>query len=263
MRNIILVTGPFADGKTKLIGVLQKEFRTRGIPFEQKIISDSPYMLEAVSWDDRETGGLNHMHSENGRPEKHVHESGKALDFDFVVTGYAIQKRMFANFFRDLSRPRFDDKWYFAELAGGVNIHSSDHPAYLNDYSYKMMTQELRSRAYENAWINNLAYVIHPEVLEFSCRIDFNNGRKKHLPTAEEVELGTDSWPLPDIVMKNTGEDDFSFFQEYLVSRGFPQSWIENIPNGGNPEFFGKAMKALERQEIVPPEGQSARKEMR
>jgi hypothetical protein len=100
-------------------------------------------------------------------------------------------------------------------------------------------------------------------VQEFSRRIAFNNLRKGRLPTADEVRLGQESWPLPDIVMHNTGKDDFPVLQEFLVSRGIHPGRIKNEENTGEPEFFKRIIGILEFHGAMKPERASIQKESR
>lgn len=248
-RNIILITGPFADGKTKLIQALQAEFAMRRVPFESKVITDATYLLEAIAWDDQVNRGVNHMHSETGLPVAHSH-NGSAPDYDFVATGRAIQEYMFAHFFDELSVTRPSDRYYFAELAGGRGIHPETHPAVLNDYSYLSMVSQMTMGRYKSAWTRDVAYVIHPHA-PYESRRAWNEDRRLHPPGEVEIAKGFVSWPVPDVVMRNTGIDDFEELQTFLESQGVPPSRIETIENNGGPDFFSGpsrgSMKQLDR----------------
>lgn len=261
MRNILLVTGPFADGKTVLINRLIEEMRSRDISFDPRIITDTTYLLEAIDWDHIENSGRHHMHSENGYPGIHSHEEEKTEPPPFVAASPVIQEYMFRRFFEELSKPS-DYRWQFAELAGGRNIHDATHPASRNDYSYFTMVRKLEAGTYQTGWIGRVAHVIHPEVPDFEQRIKFNNRRKLSVPTSESVKDGSGSMALPDVVMKNTGEDDFPIFQHFLEQRGLYPNHIENIENADTSDFFDRAVHILERHGVFQPEGAPKGKEV-
>jgi hypothetical protein len=261
MRNIIIATGPIADGKTTLIGRLRQEFARRKIPQSLDVISDGAFLLEAIKWDHKHHRGAHHMHEGQSIPVVHDH-SEEPKNYDFVAAGAEIQTFMFKNFFSQLANVRDTPTIVFAELAGGGGEFFPGNPLAANDYSYRHMVDGLTSGVFEKEWIHHLFMVIHPSS-EFSDRVRWNKDRLVHPPSDEDISAGRASWGVPEVVMGNTKHDDFDVFQQYLESHGVHRSRIETITNGGNAEFFGQAMAALERQGIGLPEGQSSRKEIR
>jgi hypothetical protein len=201
------------------------------------------------------------MHDRQEIPVVHDHEK-QQNKYDFVAAGVQIQTFMLTNFFSRLASIRDTPTIVFAELAGGHGDFPDGHPLGANDYSYQRMVDGLMSGAFAKDWINNLLLVIHPES-EFSDRIRWNRDRLLNPPSDEDISAGRASWGVPEVVMWNTKYDDFHVFARFLESQGVHPSCIETIINGGNPEFFDQAMAALERQGIVPPEGQRGRKESR
>ena len=100
-RDIIIVTGCNAVGKTTASNHLRKLATSYNIPYESKIIADSQCLLEAMEKDDREYG-LHHTHDwcetyKNG----HRHDRDQPI-FPFTVTDNLLPDRMRKNFFKKL-----------------------------------------------------------------------------------------------------------------------------------------------------------------
>lgn len=261
MKNIILVTGTISDGKTVLIGRLRQELARLNIPQALSVISDGSYLLEAIKQDHKLNHGRNHMHEGQSLPGAHDHEGG-SNKYDFVSAGKEIQTFMLSMFFDHLASVRDSGPLVFAELAGGRGEFKEGDPLAANDYSYQRMVRGLKSGEFATDWIDHLRMVIHPSS-EFTSRLAWNRDRLEHPPTEEDIRGARASWGVPERVMYNTKYDDFEVFGGFLESRGVARSCIETITNGGNPEFFGKAMVALEREGVVYSEGNLSRKELR
>jgi hypothetical protein len=237
-RNLIVLVGPSATGKTQGINALRKFLDGRDILYEPNSFTDARFILEEIKKDDRETGGQNHYHEWcEGVTTGHTHEHNEP-DFGFTVTGQRIPTGMYRSFLKQLSEQRLQDRLYLAEWSGGVNGHPQDHPAGGVDYSFGRMREEMKAGTYPMEWTQRVLAVIHPWVPSFDKRTHLNNLRMGVNPSPEEVELGVRSWHLPPSAMELFHGDDFETdLRPYLESHGLGGR-IYSVENGGEDELL-------------------------
>ncbi len=261
MKNIILVTGPFAGGKTKLIAYMMADFLERGILFASSIISDSQFLTDVIHQDHREYGGIHHVHEVDARPQKHEYQPDTE-HLTFISASPYMQSEMFRRFFLELSQPRDSGQYVFAELAAGVNRSPAGTPAALNDYSYWNIIESLRKGLFDQTWIERVAAVIHVRS-SYELRRDLNEGRRQIEFHKGDDVTGAKSRPLPESVMQFTKEDDFYYFRTHLHYVHNLGSIIVSVENDGTQNFFERGRLAiLERiNHSGQPEGQRRGKE--
>src|SRR5271169_3039928 len=121
-RDIIIITGCNAVGKTTASNYLRKYAILHHISYENKIVADSQLLFEAMRLDDS-AGGYHHTHDWCVKDsEGHTHNQGEP-EFPFMITDNELPNRMRINFFTQLTvLPKTDDIW-FVEWAGGVNTN--------------------------------------------------------------------------------------------------------------------------------------------
>ncbi len=253
-RNIILVTGPFAGGKTELIVHLKTVFDSRGILFEPTPVSDSQYVVAAVERDHQETGGIHHIHQEGDAPAPHAYDA-PTEPLTFINVSPQMQQWMFENFFEDLSRPRDPGTHVFAELAGGRNATSSELLTARNDYSYESIAHEFRHGTYATGWIERVALIVHIQT-DYTLRDYLNEERRDGAFTLGQDTKGERSRPLPQPVMLFTRDDDFEFMERYLHAEHGLDGRVVTVKNDGTPTFFETATRTvLERLPVNVKEG--------
>ncbi len=229
-RDIIIVTGRNAVGKTTASNYLQKLATLHNIPYESRIIADSQCLFEAIQKDDR-AEGLHHTHDWCKPGEQgHVHDLGQPV-FPFTVTDNELPNRMRKRFFKKLTKLPGTDKFWFVEWAGGVNINS-DSPI---DYSYAQVRCMLEERKLPNRWLKRVKAVIHVTA-ENEVRFALNKQRSVPFSAQPEaIEKGTAFWQKDERVLWFYGEDDFFEIEGLLEKASVTACMIEN--NGSN-RFF-------------------------
>lgn len=242
-RNLIIVPGPFASGKTHTIGKIQDFFFDHNLWYD-KPITDSVYIEEALEADHRYNDGVNHMHEGQKQPEKHKHYPGEP-NLQFSVTGSYIPDWMFTRFFHDLSRDWPKDKLYVVEWGGGVNTNAPEHPASHADYSFTTHVERLRSGVYDTGWLSHVLMVIHPMAPDGAFRAELNDRRKGRDPTRAEIEAGMRSWFIPEAGMNITGHNDFLDVIPTLENMGL-SGRIHVISNDGSNEYDRELRRILD-----------------
>src|SRR5579883_2215577 len=101
MRDLILVVGAFATGKTYTVELLKKFVSEHTIPFEESVLSDGNTILDNVRKDDEE-GGFYHYHEWClGNINGHTHEHGEP-QLPVIVYGNKILDGMYRDLFTNL-----------------------------------------------------------------------------------------------------------------------------------------------------------------
>lgn len=230
-RDTILVAGAFASGKTYILNYLRGEARKRGIPFEQIPLSDSHTILERMLEDDQFTQGRNHYHVWcPGEIHGHSHDREHPT-IPFTLAGNVVAHAMIHDYFEELRDLPYDGQLRFAEWGGGVNTNDCSDPAQKTDLSFQTVGRMLRDGKLPNEGLRRVIAVIHPKTSDL-LRMELNSGR--HLPSQEEIRLGTASWPINATGMKITGDDDFDLIEGLFVHFGCP---IYTAINDGSDRF--------------------------
>src|SRR5438309_360492 len=101
MRDIILMIGPFATGKTYTRQYLQSWANEHNIPYEEELLSDNLTILKNMEKDDAR-GGFYHYHSWClGNTNGHTHSSGKSK-LPFIAYGNEILDGTYKDLFEKM-----------------------------------------------------------------------------------------------------------------------------------------------------------------
>jgi hypothetical protein len=244
MRDIVLVAGTNAAGKTKALHTLARSLRASGVATDPRFIVDGRYLLERVLLDDR-NGGYGHYHdwcvpTHRGAPHGHVHDGRPTIPF--AVDSQNIIDGMLFDFFSELSRLPRDGTIHFAELAAGRNTSRPFQAQSAIDLSFHYIARLLELNALPREWIHRLLAVVHP----------YTDQRLRHevlvsqSPTAvQEVAEGVASPEKLPSTLDVFGRDDFSAFAPLLREEGTYR--IYDVRNDFTPGF-SKEIKAIARQ---------------
>ena len=233
-RDIIIVTGCNAVGKTTASNYLRELASLRNIPHENRIVADSQCLFEAMQSDDR-GGGSHHTHDWCERDSKgHTHHLNQPL-FPFTVTDNELPDIMRLQFFSQLAKlPKSGNLW-FVEWAAGVNTHSLEDPASCIDYSYAKVKSMLQEGSLPDGWLSRVEAVIHLEA-NYYVRLRLNAQRPiPGFAQPEALEQGTAFWLKTEKVLRFYGRDDFIEIEDLLWNAGIP---VRNLNNDGGQAFY-------------------------
>lgn len=230
-RDIIIVTGCNAVGKTTTTNYLRNWAKSFNIPHENNIIADSQSLFEAMQLDDQ-AGGLHHTHNwcEPGT-QGHSHLLDQPI-FPFTVTDNELTDTMRKQFFTKLTALPKTGKLWFAEWAGGVNTNPPDDPTSLIDYSYSKVKGMLQEESLPDSWLKRVKAVIHV-MANIDVRFDLN--QRRPIPSSAQpdaIEAGTAFWQKDERVLRFYGRDDFFEIEDRFQSTSIPIYTLEN--DGGN-----------------------------
>ncbi len=235
-RNIIIIAGQNAVGKTTTFNVLTQEAKQTKIPYEPRPFSDLFFMLNTLKEDDRQ-GGFNHYHECCAQKEGgHNHSNGEA-ELPFTINNNKLIDAMFFDFFTALTISR-TDRFLFIEWTGGRNINLPNEPASRADFSFERIGRMLQEGSLPSAWLERVYAVIHPTA-DNSTRHALNE--RKHTASLEEIATGTVSPIKSSVVLDIFGEDDFFHVESLLQNRGIP---IYPIKNDATPRFYERLREA-------------------
>jgi hypothetical protein len=244
-RNIILITGRSAVGKTTAAKYLRDQCILHNIPCEDKVISDALSLLKALQKDD-DNGGFHHTHewckpSEHGTGHTHLEFSSM---LPFIVTDDILPDNMLSDFFMELKNIPWTDKFYIAELAGGAMSADSESEI---DYSYAKIARILRGQELSEGkklpidWLNHVYLVIHLIATDEN-RLVFNE--KRSVFSSEDVLDGVVSWQTDTKVLEFYQRDDFGEIENILKEHDIH---IYTIKNDGSNSLF------KELEELILP----------
>ena len=239
-RDIIIVTGCNAVGKTSASCYLKERVSSENKLAVSKHVADSQSLLAAMQQDDQ-TGGLHHTHDWCKGDQGHSHRDGEPL-FPFTVLDNTLPDNMRTHFFEKLVSLSAGELW-FVEWAAGVNTNSS--PLSQIDYSYATARKTLEEMDIASSLLKRILAVVHIEA-EMPVRTCLN--RRRSLPTsltAEEIGHGTAFWQKDEVVLQFYGEDDFHNIKGLFKGEGIP---IHTIENDGTPRFFNERLKWVEKE---------------
>jgi hypothetical protein len=229
-KDIIIVTGCNAVGKTTATNYLRNLASSRKIPYENKIIADSQCLLEAMEKDDKKKG-LHHTHDWcKSHSTGHRHDKDHLI-FPFTVIDNGLPDNMRKTFFKKLAKLPQKNTYWFVEWAGGVNIHP-DSPV---NYSYAYVKYMLEKGLLQDKWLKRVKAIIHVTA-EKEIRFTLNKQRKIPFSVRPEaIEEGTAFWQKNEQVLDFYGKDDFSQIEELFLSENIA---VHKIENNGNCSFF-------------------------
>lgn len=232
MRDTILVIAPSAGGKTEVLNILRAHPWLTHIPHVFKPLSDSHTIVTRMYEDDLQNHGRGHYHAWSTKEERwngHTHRNYTVdPDKPFTLTGNDVAHNFVLDFFEGLRQLPKTGELRFAELSGGVNTNDFSEPASKTDLSFGTYARMLRRGQFPKEGLSRVIAVIHTET-DNDVRERLNKGRM--IPSPEEIENGTGSWPLGPEAMKIFGEDDFYELEPLLQEMEIPH--IYTIPNDG------------------------------
>lgn len=241
-RNIILVTGPFATGKTEIIRNLIPAFNLLGYPIGRPI-SDADSLLPAVARDDQR-GGYGHFHPWCEGINGHTHpvEGEQAKLTPFRVTDNKIIQKTITDFWqRILDAPK--DRYYPAELGFGENRSSSPL-----DYSAATMIEGFVNGSLPREAVGRILGVVIPQV-SWKARLDLNEGRKDRRDSDELVSEGLASWYVTPSTLKITSNEEPEPFANFFSKEGVPI--VEILPNGHGTDLEKFAKRFVEQLQPI------------
>jgi hypothetical protein len=242
-RDIIIVTGSNAVGKTTTTNYLRAYAKSHSIPHEQGGIADSQSLFEMMRLDDK-AGGLHHTHdwcAKGSRGHSHSHNEPEV---PFTITDNELPDAMRKHFFTNLTiLPKTGTK-KFVEWAGGVNINPPHDPTSVIDYSYATVKRIVQERSLPTDWLKRVFAVIH---LTANRRVRFMLNKRRPLPSSdypEEIETGTVFWQKDERILGFYGCDDFSEIESLFRELAIP---IYSIQNDGDKHFYTHLKSVAEK----------------
>ncbi len=233
-RDIIIVTGCNAAGKTTTTNYLREWANLRNIPNENKIVADSQCLFEAMQLDDQ-AGGLHHTHDWcTTDSQGHSHHLDQPV-FPFTVIDNELPVTMRLQFFMKLTALPKTGKLRFVEWAGGVNTNPPDDPTSLIDYSYSKVKDMLQEESLADGWLKRVKAVIHVKA-DYDVRLYLNGHRS--IPTSaqpEAFEKGTAFWLKDERVLRFYGHDDFAEIEDLFQACNIP---VHSLVNDGRNHFY-------------------------
>jgi hypothetical protein len=231
-RDIIIVTGRNAVGKTTASNHLRELATKFNIPHENIIIADSQCLFESMQMDDL-VGGFHHTHEWcQPRIQGHSHDSNSPL-FPFTVMDNELPNKMRRRFFKKLTKLRSSGNFWFVEWAGGVN---TNHDSSI-DYSYAHVKCMLEEGILSTKWLKRVKAIIHVTA-EDQVRFALNKKRSVPFsPRPEAIENGTAFWQKDEQVLRFYGKDDFAEIKDFLEAHDID---IHPIENNGDDCFYHK-----------------------
>jgi len=234
-RDIIIITGCNAVGKTTASNYLRNWASLHNIPQENTIVADSHCLFEAMQ-DDDETGGHHHTHNWC-QSDQHGHNyNDNQPEFPFTVTDNTLPDAMRINFFSKLTNLETGKLW-FAEWAAGVNTNPPDDSSSNIDYSYAKVKSMLQNKSISAGWLKRVKAVVHISANE-CMRFDLN--KRRLIPSTarpEAIEKGTAFWQKDEQVLRFYGKDDFAEIKDLLEAHNID---IHTIENDGDERFYHK-----------------------
>ena len=233
-RDIIIVTGCNAVGKTTATNHLRYLATLHNVSHEGSIVADSQCLFEAMRADD-EAGGFHHTHDcYKPGAQGHIHDSDEPI-FPFTVTDNELPNRMRERFFKKLTKLRRTGKLWFVEWAGGVNTNPVEDPASCIDYSFATVKSMLEEGKLPQRWLKRVKAVIHVRAED---EVRFVLNKQRSIPfyaQPQAIENGTAFWQKDERVLRFYGRDDFLAIEGLFRKANIP---VYSIKNYGNRYFY-------------------------
>jgi hypothetical protein len=231
-KDIVLIIGQNAVGKTTAFRYLIWLAKQRGIVYEPEPISDFFFLLKQTLMDD-EQGGFRHYHSWS--PEKscgHSHKNGGAT-IPFAVTHNEIVDGMQEEFLQAITLlPRLE-KLRFVEWTGGININPPEELVSRVDFSFKRVSKKIKEGLLAIQWLERVYAVVHISA-DTTTRFFFNT--KDSEDQSAQILSGQASARRISTVLNLFGEDDFFSIETCFRDAGV--RFIFNVFNKGDREFY-------------------------
>jgi len=231
-KDIILIIGQNAVGKTTAVRYLTWIAEQRGIVYEPKPISDFFFLLKQTLMDD-ERGGFHHYHNwSKVKSYGHSHVNGEAT-IPFAVTHNDLVDGMQEEFLHAITLlPRFE-KLRFVEWTGGINTNPPEEPVSQVDFSFNRIAKKMQEDLLGVQWIARVHAVIHISA-QTTTRFFFNTKDSDDQPS--QILSGQVSARRISTVLNLFGHDDFSKLEPFFKKAGV--RFIFNVHNKGDDEFY-------------------------
>lgn len=231
-KDIVLIIGQNAVGKTTAFRYLSWLAEQRGIGYEPEPISDFFFLLKQTLLDDGR-GGFYHYHSwSKGKGCGHSHENGEAT-IPFAVTHNDLVDGMQAEFLQTLTLLPQLEKLQFVEWTGGINTNPLEEPASQADFSFSRISKKVKKDLLAIQWIKRVRAVIHISA-GTTTRFFFNTKDSDY--QSVQILSGRASARRISTVLQLFGQDDFARLEPIFKKAGVP--FIFNVYNRGDDEFY-------------------------
>lgn len=235
MKDIVLIVGQIAVGKTTASSYLMQLAREQGIAYEPTPIDDFPHLFEQV-WKDDISGGHRHYHDWSGEgSEGHSHAHAEPY-IPFVVTHTDLVDGMYTNFFNFITEQSQTGKLRFVEWTGGKNTNPPDRPAARADFSFTRAYEMIKEGHWSDRWLERILAIVHITAdRETQLLLNTKNSEHPSFKESSDQVVGRRIKAALDIF----GEDDFSSIK--LLFRGrVDNKLIFDVCNKGGKEFYDR-----------------------
>jgi ABC-type cobalamin/Fe3+-siderophores transport system ATPase subunit len=231
-KDIVLIIGQNAVGKTTAIRYLSWIAEQRGIVYEPKPISDFFFLLNQTLMDDK-LGGFRHYHSwSQCQSSGHSHANGEPT-IPFAVTHNDLVDGMQRELLQTITLlPRFE-KLQFVEWTGGINTNPPEESVSQVDFSFYRISKKLKEDLLALQWIERVRAVIHISA-ETTTRFFLNTKDSNH--RSSRILSGQASARRISTVLQLFGHDDFSKIEPFFKKAGV--RFIFNVCNKGDHDFY-------------------------
>jgi hypothetical protein len=230
-RDIILVTGATATGRTTICNFLAIAAEIAGVPYEQHFITDWEAALETIRRDDL-FGGHKHYHPWCMLVDGHTHDHNEPFA-PFIIHDDSLVQEIWLRLFGQLTEMEYSEKYIFVVLTAGINTLSVSHPAYAVDRSYKRIFTMLQQEQLPSKWLSRVHAVVHVRA-DFATRCMLNE-KNRYLPNPLLRFVYESSKKMQEVLMAY-GKDDFE--HAYPVCTEYTIPSIFSIINDGTQCFF-------------------------
>jgi GTPase SAR1 family protein len=235
-RDIVLIVGRNASGKTTTYNILKSILRKKKVKTARKPVADFFYILKFIEEDDK-AGGRQHYHpwkkpKHNKATATHNHKK-HPQKFPFMVFTQEIVNKSFYTMFRDTTGLPASNKIWIVEWAGGANNNTPASPANNINFSYSYIGKMLEEGILPSNWLQRVYLIIHP-VMDDRLRRQANDLRKRN--SVKDVKSGVKSSYLYPEVLDMLGKEDFKDIKYLFQQAGVPH--IYTVQNNMNTEFI-------------------------
>lgn len=236
-KDIILIAGQNAVGKTTASSYFMQVAKERGIAYEPRPIDDFSFLYAQTIKDDV-SGGHRHYHDWSGeRSQGHSHANGEAR-IPFVVTHTALSDSMHNAFFNAIASLPQTGKFWFVEWTGGCNTNPPGNPAAQADFSFTRASKMLNEGRWPLQWLERIHAVIH---ISADTRTRFLlNTEDSEYPLLKESS-GQTLVRRITTVLEIFGRDDFSSIEPLFRDAGI--ELIFSLRNMGDSQFYDKLVR--------------------
>jgi hypothetical protein len=231
-KDIVLIIGQNAVGKTTAFRSLTWMAEQRGIAHESEPVSDFLFILKQALMDD-ERGGFRHYHNWSAtKLGGHCHANGEAT-IPFAITHNDLVECMQEDFLSAITGLPQSEKLRFVEWTGGTNTNPPEEPASQVDFSFNRVSKKIQEDLLPIQWIERVHAVIHISA-ETTTRIFFN--AKDSSDQSPQILSGHASARRMPTVLNFFGHDDFCKIEPFFKKAGV--RFIFDICNKGDERFY-------------------------